>query len=162
VIRPIQVLAAPVLAVVLFASFTYSVYSLYPGLTKRGDWARVAAYLHEHESLGQPIIVFDTFDSLALRYYYRGSNKVLPDEKFFAWQQLDGPSGSETSHRSEIDFVISGIPPDSNEIWLLVNEKCLATKACVPLENFVKSNYTIVEEKEFYIEKVFLLRKIKQ
>lgn len=144
--------------VLLLAFFSYAIYSLYPDLTKRGDWARVAEFIQAREKPGQPVVVFTVFDTLALPYYYRGQNKVLPDEKYFAWEP-EAPFGTEASLQKQTDFVISEIPPGAIEIWLVVNEKCLATEACVPLENFVKANYTITEEKEFYLEKVFLLRR---
>lgn len=147
-----------VVALVLAGSFGYSIYSLYPNLTKRGDWQRVAAFIREREKPGQPIVIFTTFDALALPFYYSGSNKIFPDEQFFAWEP-EAAFGTEASHKKQTDFVVSEIPPGSGEVWLVVNEKCLATEACLPLENFVKSNYTIIEEKEFYLEKVFLLRR---
>jgi uncharacterized membrane protein len=160
IIKPVRFFVVPVLAVILLASFTYSSFTLYPKLTKRGDWARVAEFIQEREKPGQPIVIFDAFDSLSLPYYYRGRNKIVPDEKHFAWQKKQAPAGSELSQVAETEFIISEIPPEADEVWLLVNEKCLSTKACVPLENFVDSNYTVIEEKEFYLEKVFLLRRI--
>lgn len=147
-----------VLAVILAGFCGYSIYSLYPNMTKRGDWERVAAFIKEREKPGQPIVVFTTFDVLALPYYYRGGNKILPDERYFEWEP-EAAFGTEASLKKQTDFVISEIPPDASEVWLVVNEKCLATQACLPLENYVKSNYTILEEKEFYLEKVFLLRR---
>lgn len=147
-----------VLAIVLAGFFGYSIYSLYPNLTKRGDWERVATFIKEREKPGQPIVVFTTFDVLALPYYYRGENKILPDERYFEWEP-EAAFGTEASLKKQTDFVISEIPPGSSEVWLVVNEKCLSTEACLPLENYVKSNYTILEEKEFYLEKVFLLRR---
>lgn len=150
--------AAAAAALLLLSFFTYSVYSLYPNLTKRGDWIRVAEFIQANEKPGQPIVVFTVFDTLALPYYYRGPNKILPDEKYFAWEP-EAAFGTQASLQKETDFVISEIPPDTGEVWLVVNEKCLATEACLPLENFVKANYTITQEKEFYLEKVFLLRR---
>ena len=147
-----------VIAIILAGFFGYSIYSLYPNLTKRGDWERVAAFIREKEKPGQPIVIFSTFDALALPYYYRGENKILPDEKYFAWEP-EAPFGTDASLKKQTDFVISEVPPETGEVWLVVNEKCLATEACRPLENYVKSNYTIIEEKEFYLEKVFLLRR---
>lgn len=147
-----------VLAIILAGFFGYSIYSLYPNLTKRGDWERVAAFIQEREKPGQPIVVFTTFDVLALPYYYRGDNKIQPDERYFEWEP-EAAFGTEASLKKQTDFVISEIPPEASELWLVVNEKCLATNACLPLENYVKSNYTILEEKEFYLEKVFLLRR---
>jgi hypothetical protein len=61
--------------------------------------------------------------------------------------------------RSQIDFVISEIPPDANEIWLAVNEKCLVSEVCEPLEKFVETHYTVVRDERFYLERLRLLRK---
>ena len=100
------------LAIIFLVFFSYSVYSLYPNLTKRGDWARVAEFIRANEKPGQPIVVFTVFDTLALPYYYHGQNKVLPDEKYFAWEP-EAPFGTEASLQRQTDFVISEIPPDS-------------------------------------------------
>lgn len=145
-------------ALVVLMSFAYSVSILYPGMTKRGDWARVGEFIEQHESAGQPVVVFTTFDALALPYHYHGRNQVLPDQRFFDFEQ-EAQFGSVDSLRKQTDFVISQIPPDSEEIWLAVNEKCTTTNACIPLQNFVAANYTIEIEQDFYLEKVFLLRK---
>lgn len=149
-------LLIPAFIVLLF--FAYSLTNLYPNMTKRGDWARVGAFIEQNEKPNQPIVVFTTFDTLALPYHYHGQNQILPDEKFFAFE-LEAKFGSLDSLRKQTDFVVSEIPPDAQEIWLVVNEKCLTTEACVPLQNFIGSNYTIETEQEFYLEKVFLLRK---
>ncbi len=142
-------------------SFSYSLITLYPNTTKRGDWERVGAFIEQNESPGQPIIIFYTFDAIALPYYYRGINHILPDERFFDFD-LEAEFGTANSLKRQTDFVISEIPPDAEHIWLAVNEKCLITEACVPLENFVRANYTIEIEKEFYLEKLFLLKKKQQ
>lgn len=146
----------PALVVLLF--FAYSVSTLYPGMSKRGDWARVGAFIQENETDGQPIIVFTTFDALALPYHYHGRNKILPDEGFFTFDQ-EAEFGTEGSLKKQTDFVISEIPGNADSIWLAVNEKCITTDACIPLQNFIAQNYTIEKEKDFYLEKVFLLRK---
>jgi hypothetical protein len=147
-----------VFALVFVFLFSYSIYMLYPNLTKRGDWARVGAFLEQNEKPRQPIVVFTAFDALALPYHYKGRNKILPDEKFFDWE-FEAEPGSPDSWRRQTDFIISEIPPDAEEIWLLTNEKCAVKDACRPLENFVAANYTIMDEKDFYKEKVRLLRK---
>jgi len=153
--KPVFVIS---LSVLLIVFFSYSVYTLYPHLTKRGDWARVGAFLEQNEKPDQPIIVFTAFDAPALPYNYRGVNKILPDEKFFDWE-FEAPAGSPDSWRRQTEFIISEIPPAAQEIWLLTNEKCAVKDACRPLENYVEANYTIIEEKDFYKEKVRLLRK---
>jgi hypothetical protein len=145
-------------ALVFVFLFSYSIYTLYPNLTKRGDWARVGAFLERNEKPNQPVVVFTAFDALALPYHYKGENKILPDEKFFDWE-FEAEAGSEASWRGQTEFIISEIPPGAEEIWLLTNEKCAVKDACRPLENFVRENYTITVEKDFYKEKVRLLRK---
>jgi uncharacterized membrane protein len=144
--------------VLIAGLFAYSIYTLYPDGAKRGDWARVAAYIQQNEKPNQPIIVFTVFDALSLPYHYRGVNRILPDERFFNWG-IEGEFGTAESLKSETDFAISKIPFEADEIWLATGERCLTTKACEPLENFVQANYTIIEEKDFYKEKIRLLRK---
>ncbi|MCD9188704.1 MAG: glycosyltransferase family 39 protein [Pyrinomonadaceae bacterium] len=146
------------LSVFYLSLFGYSLYALYPKLAKRGDWARVGEFIAQNERPNQPIIVFTTFDALALPYHYKGQNKIFPDEKFFDWE-AEAAAGSAQRWAKQTEFIISEIPPEANEIWLLTNEKCEIKDACLPLENFVERNYTIVEERDFYQEKVRLLRK---
>lgn len=146
------------LAITAAIFFSYSVYTLYPNLTKRGDWALVGSFLEQSETANQPIIVFTTFDALALPYHYRGANLILPNEKFFDWE-LEAEPGSADAWRRQTDYIISKIPAEAREIWLLTNEKCDAGQSCLPLENFVAAHYTVVQEKKFYKETVRLLRK---
>lgn len=146
------------LAVLCAVFFSYSLFTLYPNLAKRGDWMRVAAFIEQREKANQPVILFQAYDAIALPYHYKGVNQILPDEKFFAFD-LETKPGSASSFRSQIDFIISEIPAGAQEIWLLTNEKCAVKEACQPLENFVGANYTIVEEKNFYKERVRLLRR---
>ncbi len=140
------------------AFFVYSICTLYPNWAKRGDWARVGEYLERNEKPNQPIVVFTAFDALTVPYHYHGTNRILPDEKFFDWG-FEDEIGSANSWRRQTEFIVSEIPSDADEIWLLTNEKCRAGQSCEPLENFVRANYTIIQEKDFYKEKVRLLRR---
>ena len=148
------------LGVLYLIFFSYAIFAMYPNLTKRGDWARVAEFISQTEKPSQPIVVFQVYDAIALPNYYKGTNKILPNEKFFAFY-AEGETGKPNSFRHQIEFLISKIPPDSEEIWLLTNDKCDVKQSCEPLEKFVEANYTIIEEKDFYKEKVRLLRKKK-
>ncbi|MBS1797367.1 MAG: glycosyltransferase family 39 protein [Acidobacteria bacterium] len=142
----------------LLLLFAYSIHSLYPEMAKRGDWGRVAEYIEQREKPGQPIVVFTVFDALNLPYHYRGQNRILPDERFFDWG-FEGKLGGAEAIAEENEFAISKIPLDAPEIWLATGERCRTTNACALLENFVEANYTIIEEKDFYKERVRLLRK---
>ncbi len=147
-----------ILAVLMAIFFTYSIGSLYPNLSKRGDWARVAAFIEQNETPDQPIFVHQVYDVLSLRAHYRGANRILPDEKILDWG-VENEYGSPQTFIRQIEFIISKIPPDAREIWIVTDESCQTTKACLPLENFINANYTIVQEKDFYLERVRLLRK---
>jgi hypothetical protein len=138
--------------------FSYSIYTLYPNVTKRGDWARVALFLEQNESPNQPIIISSAYDALALPYHYQGANRILPDEGFFDGE-LEAEPGSADAWRKQTDYVISKIPPQAKEIWLLTNENCETGRECLPLENYVAAHYTVIQEKKFYNETVRLLRK---
>ena len=155
VLRPLIAIACVVVAV----SFSYSLITLYPNVTKRGDWARVAEFIRQNEGPNEPIVVFTTFDALSLPYYYKGANRILPDERFFDFPAPQEAPGSSESLVLETNFVISEIPPEAERVWLAVNEKCLVTRACVPLQNYIDANYTIEIERDFYLEKLYLLRK---
>lgn len=138
----------------------YGLFSIYPNFTKRGDWARVGAFIEQNEKPLQPIVVFEVYEAIALPFHYRGINEILPDRRFFDFGTEAEPGGAD-SFKNQIEFVISEIPPEAAEIWLVTNEKCDVKDSCLPLENFVQANYTVVREKEFYLEKVRLLRKKK-
>lgn len=150
-----------VVATIVICFYLYSGFALYPALTKRGDWDRVSTYITQNEAPGQPSVVFPVYDTVALTQYYKGLNSVLPDEKAFSFVP-EGAAGSPDIYASQIDFVISAIPADAREIWLVTSDKCEVRLACQPLENFVKANYTVIQDKEFYKERVRLLRKMTQ
>ena len=148
------------IAILYAVFFGYALFALYPNLTKRGDWERVAEYISQNEKPNQPIISFSVYETISLPFYYKGANKILPDEKFFSFF-AEAEAGSSNVYKKQIEFVTSGFPLESEEIWLLTSDKCDIKQSCEPLEKFVEANYTVIEEKNFYKEKVRLLRKKK-
>ena len=156
--RPVYKIFSIAVSLLILVSFSWSLVNLYPNATKRGDWARIGEFIEKNEGPAQPVMVFPTYEVLALPYHYHGINSVFPVDHYFDLER-QAASGTEHSLKKEIDFFISRIPPDAEMIWLVVSEKCLVTEACRPLHNFVHANYTIEKEQEFYLEKLFLLRK---
>ncbi len=150
-----------VLAIIFALLFPYSIYSLYPTFAKRGDWKNIGKFIEQNEKPNQPIITSQAYDAISLPYHYHGINRVFPDERFFEWN-IEDSIKSENAYRKQTEFIISEIPSDAQEIWLLTRDTCHKpeTKAsCRPLENFVEANYTIEIEKDFYLEKLRLLKK---
>jgi uncharacterized membrane protein len=149
-------------AVVLTLLFPFTkIYKQYPNFAKRGDWAQVARFIEENEKPNQPIVVFKTYDALTLPYHYKGINRILPDEKFFAWE-TEGSLSTEDAFRNQIAFTVSKIPPEAQEIWVATEEQCQDKEtavACRPLENFLQTYYTVIETRDFYWERLRLLRK---
>jgi hypothetical protein len=84
----------------------------------------------------------------------------LPDEKLFDFFP-EGKADSPLAYGEQIKFLISKIPSETGEIWLLTAENCNFGRACEPLENFINTHYTTILERDFYKEKVRLLRRIK-
>jgi MFS family permease len=151
-------LAVPATSLLVLAFFCYAVVTHYPHLAKPGDWARVGAYIERNEAPDQPIIIFHTYDAMSLPYHYHGVNRIFPDERFLDFDF--GNSFDDPDHgKTRTDFTISKIPKDAGEIWLVVNDECRTAGKCEYLENYVETNYNVVTEKEFYLQKVSLLRK---
>ncbi len=144
---------------VLFFGGTY--FTKYENLAKRGDWARVATFIQTNEKPEQPIVVFSSFDVLAFQYSYRGINAISTKSAPVEWKD-EALRGTPDSRRSEIEFIISQIPANSDKIWLLTNELCdgeVTKNACQPLEEFVEKNYEVEINQQFYQERLRLLRK---
>ncbi len=150
-----------ILAVLIMLLFPYSIYKSYPTFAKRGDWKNIAAFIEANEKPNQIIITSQVYDAISLPYHYKGAAKVLPDERFFEWNMEDSFK-SENAFKRQTEFIISKIPPDTQEIWLLTRDGCHLPEtapSCRPLENFVDANYTIEIEKDFYLEKLRLLKR---
>lgn len=146
------------IAILLAVFYAYAIPNIHPNFTKRGDWARIAEFIEQNESEDQPLMVFVNYETIALDFYYDGKNKFYPGDKIFDWN-LEAKPGSPDTYRKQIEYMIASLPADHNEFWLITQEDCQTSENCQPLENFVKTNYTVVLEKDFYLERVRLLRK---
>lgn len=138
------------------AFFWYALVNHYPGWTKNGDWERVATYIEQNERPGQPIVVFHTYDALALPYHYHGPNRVLPDERFFDFD-FGVPTPERISERTA--FTISKIPADAAEIWLVVNDGCKQPGVCDEFQRYINENFELMDQRAFYRNNVMLLRR---
>ena len=147
-------------ALLFLVFYSYGVTVVHPNLTKRGDWARVVKFVQENERPGQPIVVFRTYEVLAFRQYYTGANKVHPDSGYFRWN-YEGELGTAEMWPRQQEWVVSQIPSEAVGLWLVTEEVCHTTDACLSLEKHVKENYTVEIQKDFYKERVRLLKKKK-
>jgi hypothetical protein len=148
-------------AALLVFFIPFSLFQQFSLPVKRGDWEKAAAYVEAHESPGQVVLLFEPYDSLAFKVYYKGQSAVLPQEGFFPWVRKNRFTSAETLPQ-QTQSLISQIPPGAKEVWLLTGEICDDPKtlaACEPLEDFMDSNYTMIDSQNFYLEKARLYRK---
>ena len=149
-------IAAPVFGMLVLGSFSYSLVNLCPNTAKRGDWARVGAYIQQHETPDQPIVIFHTYDALVLPYHYSGVNRILPDERYF---DFDFGTPNQELIKERTAFTISKIPPEASEVWLIENDECKAPQICDQFNAYVAANYEVVDERDFYMQNLQLLRR---
>lgn len=148
-------------SVLLAFFFPFAFYQMFSPMAKRGDWEKAAVYIQANEKPGQVILPFDGYDSLGFKVYYKGSNVVLPIEGFFPWSQHNNFRTPDT-RPAQAQALIREIPDNTTELWVLTGETCHdpeTLEACRPLEDYLNSNYTIVSEKDLYLEKIRLFRK---
>ncbi|HRH45892.1 MAG TPA: hypothetical protein PKY82_29890, partial [Pyrinomonadaceae bacterium] len=150
-----------VLVIIFTLLFPYSIYSLFPTLAKRGDWWRISQFIESTEKTNQPIITSQVYDAISLPFHYKGVNRILPDERFFEWNVEDSLK-SENAFKKQTEFIISKIPSDAEEVWFVMRDSCYLSEtkvSCLPLKKFIEANYTIEIEKDFYLQKLLLLKK---
>ncbi len=148
-------------AIVVLCFFAYGIGNLYPAWTKRGDWARASRFIEENGTPGQPIAVFPVYDALVPQFSYNGPNQIVPGAGYFTFVP-EAPEGSPDRFASQIEFLIAEIPKDAAHVWLSVSDWCEKGETCRPLQNYVEANYTIEIEKDFYHQKLYLLKRKSQ
>jgi uncharacterized membrane protein len=152
--RSRAVLALTCMTVILS---TITLFSTYRSLAKPGDWIRVNAYLHQHESPREPIVVFEAENALPLQYYYRGPNRIVPI-----------PQGVDFRAYDVSRFVIHDeaqlhrVMPAATRLWLVTTDACHSANiafGCGVLDSYVAQNYHVTSKAEFDGSTVRLLVK---
>ncbi len=138
--------------------FGYGILNMYPGMVKRGDWEQAVRFIESHEMNARPLVVFPAFDALVPRYYRPKEKAILPASGFFNFV-FEAPDGSPDRFRSELEHIIASFPDDADHIWLSTSDRCDTGENCGPLQKYVEANYTIVLEREFYLQKLYLLKR---
>lgn len=129
----------------------------YWSLAKPGDWPRVASYIRDRESGGEPIVVFEAENALPFAFYYRGRNAVVPV-----------PHAVDFRRYRVSSFVIHGRAdlaasmPGSRRVWLVTAGACASANVqfgCAFLERFVAHRYRVVSDARFFGAEVRLLER---
>lgn len=143
------------LCVSIAASLTSLLFTYAP-LAKPGDWVRVTNYIEAHETVGEPIVVFEAENALPLSFYYRGPNRIVPIP-----QGVDFRAYDVSKFVIRDDAQLESTIPQGTPIWLVTAGECRSDNVrfgCNTLEGFVRSRYTVVSDVPFYGSRVRLLR----
>lgn len=142
----------------IFCAMT--LYATYKPLAKSGDWMRVAAYIEAREQANEAVVVFHAESALPLSDYYKGRNKIIVLPEDLRLDRMDWRDFI-LKDEAQIERALSqaGTP---QRVWLVTDNFCNYLEVnfnCDLLEDYVKKNYTIESNQEFYQSKVRLLRR---
>lgn len=129
----------------------------YSSLAKPGDWPRVAAYIRDHETAAEPIVVFEAENSLPFAYYYRGRNAVVPVP-----HGIDFRRYRVTSFVIHNDSELVGSMPRTARLWLVTAGNCASANVqfgCTILERYVAERYRTLSDTKFFGSEVRLLQR---
>jgi hypothetical protein len=133
-----------------------SLFATYRSGAKIGDWARVAAYIEQNESPGEPIAVFQAENALPFEYYYHGPNRVIAV-----------PRGVDFKSYNVADFAVHSqaqiareIPRTARNVWFIKAGWCASANisfGCDIVAQYFARNYRVVSHRAFYQSDVWLL-----
>lgn len=130
----------------------------YAAGAKAGDWARVASYIENRESPGEPIAVFQAENALPFEYYYRGPNRVVAVPHGVNFTTYD-VTQFVVRNASDID---RALPRGARRVWWIEAGECTAANisfGCDVVERYIAQRYRVVERARFYKSDVRLLVK---
>jgi hypothetical protein len=143
----------------LLLSNAAAAYADFAPLAKRGDHARVGAYVAGAEASGQPIFVFPSESAAPFAYDYRGRNRIVPlPAPPKAWNPADFAFSSETQVAQALEQGLGG----ARECWLFTEHVEIYDE--VPLrvdllESVVAERFTLLEKRHFYGARLRKLRR---
>lgn len=135
---------------ILMAVNAVHLYKEHGSLSKPGDFRRMAEYVMQKESPGQPVMVMHADGILPFRHYYGGKNQVdaLPQQnELTSWD----PRSNVFRDEGQITAAF-GRWPNSTEFWLVSDGWCghgTLDFNCGLLESFVKENFVTISEEKF-------------
>lgn len=129
----------------------------YHSFANPGDWARVAAYVRERESPGEPIAVFEGENALPFAYYYHGPNRIDPIPAAVDYDTYDVRRFVVRSERQ-----LARAFPTADAVWLVSGDQCYAANidfGCDIVESYIAKHYRVAAAGWFYGSSARLLVK---
>ncbi len=144
----------------LFAIYVSCLTVRYEPFAKNGDFIRVARWIEQQESSGQPIFVYDLMDAEAFRYHYKGQNRVesLPNKATFQVYHVDN---SRLPSKDALERRLAEIPGNGS-LWLVIDTGPIRgipelTSSFLRLDEMVANRFHVRLRRTFYGSDVYLL-----
>jgi hypothetical protein len=137
----------------MLAANTWGLYRRFSPLAKRGDYARVAAYLEQAEQRNQPIFIFPPDEAFAFAHHYSGRNRVVPLPHAASLTRWDARALALSSEE-QVRNAMASATASSSACWLITAGVDVVQD--VPLrpdrlEAVLRSSYLVEERKEFHL-----------
>jgi hypothetical protein len=150
----------PAFLVIFLVNSLYMVREYQP-MAKLGDFRRVAEYIKKKERPGQVILIFVADMALPFSYYYSGMNLIIPLPNKMSLTQYD-LNDFVLKGEQDIAKAIEREGLEPRDVWMVNGTVCKylgVNLHCEILEEYIKNNYTIEDDKSFYRSRVRLLRR---
>lgn len=134
---------------------TIALVQSYAYAAKPGDWQRLVAVLAQRERPGEPIAVFEAENALALQYYYRGPNRIVPIPTAVNFEGYDVSKFVVRDDRQMREAM-----PRANRIWLITAGECASADlqfGCAIVERYVAEHYRTQFDRRFFQARLRLL-----
>lgn len=121
-------------------------------LAKYGDWRRAADFVMQHESTGEPIVLFKPPAVLGFGHYYRGSNVLIPVPSRASFEEFNVKQ-YVLHNESDVASPISRTQPVHDSIWVIrygARSNNEITFGAEHLDRFFDRHYTVAEEKRLF------------
>jgi hypothetical protein len=143
------------IAIAFLATYTalsgFGVAHEYRGLSKNGDWQRVATYLRGAIAPGDPIAVFDAEAQLPLGYYLGNATPVVAIPRPMSFAQFD-ETAFVLHGESDVAASLGRMSAVHGHVWLVKNDACdkrARFYGCAYLDAYVAERYRVVRTQTF-------------
>ena len=121
-------------------------------LAKYGDWQRAANFVMQHETAGEPIVLFKPPAELGFGHYYRGSNVLIPVPSRAGFDEFNVRQYVLHSE-SDVASPIAKTQPSHDSVWVIrygARSNNEITFGAEHLDRFFDRHYAVAEEKHLF------------
>jgi hypothetical protein len=159
------------IGIILFFSI-YSNFSINRTLAREGDWIRIAQYIQKNEQKNQPIVLYSGSQIHSFLTYYKGKNSVFPMPPKSAELDKFDMARVIIPNIVELKKLMAKSTQNSNRVWLIKAPGYILNRNsqgqcmfgaininCETMDQFVKQNFQVEKQINFYQSQVLFLKK---